>query len=286
MAESPWILDVEEADFERVVIEGSRRQPVIVDFWAPWCPPCRLLSPILEKLIAERTGQVILAKVNIDHAQGLAARYRVEGIPTVKAFRDGQTVLEFIGLMPEPHLRQFLDQVMPSEADHLARQGREQEKTNPLEAERLYRQALEKKKDHEEAVLGLARILIDRGEETEASELLDRVGPGSDQGAEAERLSALLQIRQQSRGLPDEKSLRARLAEKPDNAQARYELGCVLASTGKNAEALEVLLAAAEKDPKLAADKVRPAMVNIFQIIGVRSELADSYRDKLARLLY
>src|SRR5512145_785989 len=111
------MLDATDTTFQRDVIDASHQQPVLVDFWAPWCGPCRALGPVLEKVVGERGGEVLLAKVNTDEAQELAMRYRVESIPLVIAFRDGQPVSEFVGLLPEAQLRAFLDQIGPSEAD-------------------------------------------------------------------------------------------------------------------------------------------------------------------------
>jgi putative thioredoxin len=136
---SDWIQEVGAEQFERAVIERSRERPVVVDFWAPWCAPCRILGPLLEKLIAERKGEIILAKVNSDHAPELASHYGVQAIPAVKAFRDGKVVLEFVGVYPETALRGFLDQFCPSESDRLARQATFLEATDSAEAERLYR---------------------------------------------------------------------------------------------------------------------------------------------------
>src|SRR6516165_8549229 len=142
MVNSTWISDVAEADFQRAVIERSRQVPVVVDFWAEWCPPCRMLGPLLENLVQERKGEVLLAKVNIDEAQNVAAQFGINSIPTVIGFKDGRAVVDFMGFLPEHQLREFLDRLVPSEADRLAKQARAQEQANPAEAETLYRQAL------------------------------------------------------------------------------------------------------------------------------------------------
>jgi putative thioredoxin len=286
MPESAWIKNVAETDFEREVIERSRELPVVVDFWAPWCGPCRALGPVLEKLAAERAGDFLLAKVNVDEAQNLAYQYGIEGIPAVKAFRDGRPALEFVGLLPEAQLRQFLDRLVPSQAERQVRQAADLEAADPAGAEALYRDVLEQQPANDAAVVGLARLLIARGQDTEASELLDRIAPAGDLGTEAERLGAILFLREQARTFGDEAAARRRLAAEPDSAEARYQLGCVLAAAGKYPEALQALLEAAERDRRLAADQVRPVMVKVFYAVGVRSPLADDYRDKLARLLY
>ena len=176
---SSWVIDVAEADFEREVIERSRRVPVVVDFWAPWCAPCRALGPVLERLAGERQGQFVLAKVNTDECQELAAAFRIASIPAVKAIRNGQIVLEFEGVLPEDSLRDFLDRISPTEADRLAEQAQALEETRPDEAEALYRRVLSGARPPDAALVGLARVLIAGGKEDEASTLLRRVTPGS-----------------------------------------------------------------------------------------------------------
>jgi putative thioredoxin len=281
-----WVFDVEQADFEGQVLERSRERPVIVDFWAEWCGPCRMLGPILEKLVEERKGEVLLAKVDIDRSQDLALQYGISAIPAVIAFRKGEPVLDFVGVLPENQLRAFLDRLVPSAADRLAQQAAPLEDKNPAEAESLYRQAL-KQDDHNDAALaGLARLLLAKGANNEVTELLARINPGGEQAAEAERLATIVSLRESARGFGQESTARRRLEAGPDNAQLRYELGCIVAGAGRYREALDLLLSAAEADRKLGAAQAREAMVKIFQVIGIRSEMADQYRDRLTRVLY
>jgi putative thioredoxin len=277
---------VTEQDFEQAVLQRSHEVPVVVDFWAPWCGPCRQLGPVLERLIAQRDGQVLLAKVDIDEEQGLAGRYGIDSIPTVIGFHGGKAALEFVGLLPEAQLNDFLDRLRPSEADKRTHEAETLEKSNPQQAEKLYRQALKDDANQESAVLGLARLLLARGEDTEAVELLDRVSIVGANAAEVEKLQAQLWLHQQAHPLGDERSLRERLEIDANNPTLLYELGSVLAGQGQYAEALDFLYRAAERDRKLAAGKVRETMVRIFHAIGVRSDLADAYRDKLTALLY
>jgi putative thioredoxin len=281
-----WVRDVAEADFEREVIQGSKVQPVVVDFWAPWCQPCVRLSPVLERLINERRGEVILAKVNVDEAPRLAGAFRIASIPTVIGFRDGQAVSEFQGLLPESQLKSFLDRLGPSEAERLVVRAKGMEADNPQEAEALYRHALERDRGNEAAVLGLGRVLLRRGQEEEVQKLLDNSGFQGERAEEANRLGAMLFLHKLARELADEKTARQRVEAEPKSGQRLYELGCVLAAAGKYPEALEVLLRAAEMDSKLAGTKVREAMVQIFYLVGVRSKLADEARNRLTTLLY
>jgi putative thioredoxin len=281
---SPWIRDVAEAEFDRAVIEASRQQAVVVDFWAPWCGPCRALGPVLEKLVAERNGEMLLAKVNTDEAPTLAERFGISGIPAVMAFRDGRLVDSFVGVLPERQLRAFLDGLRPREADQALTAA--EKATDPAEAERLYRQALDQDANLEAARLGLARLLVRQGILEEVEGLLEPLGSEGPAGEEAENLKAeaFLRLKARSFGSPEE--VRRRQEADPAKAQPRYELGCVLAAEGQYPQALEMLLSAGERDPKLAAGPVREAMVKVFFALGVRHPLADDYRRKLSSLLY
>jgi putative thioredoxin len=283
---SELVFSTTAKDFESAVVEKSREIPVVVDFWAPWCGPCRALAPILERLIADRKGEVLLVKVNTDDEQELAARYQVQALPTVMAFRDGKPILSFEGVLPEFQLVDFLNQIVPSEADRTVREAATLEKTNTTQAEKLYRQVLTKIPNHPDGLLGLARLLIDRQLDAEAAELIEQVGASGTQGAEAERLNAVLWLRHQAQIMGDEPTLRQRLEIDAKNPQLLFELGTVLAGQGKSAEALDLLLRAGQLDRKLGSSKVRETMVKVFHVVGVRSPLADEYRDKLSSLLY
>jgi putative thioredoxin len=285
MPQSPWVIDATEADFQEQVVERSKQVPVVIDFWAPWCGPCRALGPVLEKLADESAGGFVLAKVNVDENPNLAGEFGVSGIPAVFAVRDAAVIDGFAGLMPEEQLREFLARLTPTEMDALAAQGLAKEGDDVRGAEEAYRAALAAEASHEAARVGLARVLlVGEGREEEATELLRGIDVGP-HAEEAERLRRVLALRG---GRHDDSALAEATAasRSADTATAHLRLGQVLAARGEYEPALRALLAAAERDKKLAANEVRELMVAIFHVVGVRSELADEYRDKLRALLY
>ena len=160
--EQAFIYDVGEADFEQRVLERSREVPVVVDFWADWCGPCKQLTPVLERATAARGGRVELAKVDVEANRGLQAAFRIQGIPAVKAFKDGRVAAEFTGALPPAQVESFFDSLVPSEADELARSGEEAD----------LRRALELEPGHADARRELGKLLLRRGERDEAAELL------------------------------------------------------------------------------------------------------------------
>jgi putative thioredoxin len=283
-AASPWIVHVSEDDFDKVVIEGSKEKPVVVDFWAPWCQPCRMMMPYLEAAVNERKGEVVLAEVNVDEANNIAARYRVEGIPAVKAFRNGQVVQEFVGARPLPALRDFLRQVAPDETGRMALAARETK--DPVEAERMFRQVLQKEPGNEIARVGLAALLLQQNKTAEINELLEPFGPDDDLAFEVEKIKGQLALRELARDCGTEAQAKQKVAANSNNAEALYQLGCVQAANGQYEKALENLLAAGERDPGLAKSKVKDAMVKVFYVLGVQHPKTNEYRTKLSRLLY
>lgn len=280
------MIEVDESTFEEQVLKASKEQPVIVDFYADWCQPCKMLTPVLERLIGQRNGEVILAKVDVDKNQSLAGYFEIESIPAVRAFRDAQLVLQFDGLLDESQLNQFLDQLKPSEADTLVKQAASLEESDSTNAESLYRKALELDNDHARAKVGLARTLLSQGKVDEIESILEPIGPEGEIGEEAQRILSQLKLKSLESAGGDETALRQQVESDPKNAQVRYELGCQLGAAGKHEEALQMLLSAAELDYSLASSTVREAMVQIFYSLGTNHPLADEYRSKLARLLY
>ncbi|MGE3808082.1 MAG: tetratricopeptide repeat protein [Gemmataceae bacterium] len=280
------IIEVTDGDFYQNVLQKSHELPVVVDFWSENCPPCRLLGPLLEKLVRERQGQVLLAKANVEETPQVANHFGIQVVPTVIAFKDGQPGLEFRGLLPEHQLRQFLDEISPSEADQQVSAAKEQAAKDPAEAEREYREILEKEPNHDEALVGLAELLVKRGDFDEADKLLENATTSGQPGATADRLRGEMFFKRLAQKLEPLESLQKRRAGEPENTQVQYELGLAQAAAGKYEEALATLMSAGERDFNLAGSKVRPAMVHIFHIIGERSELADQYRRKLTSLLY
>jgi putative thioredoxin len=282
MAESTWTIDVGDDDFEREVLERSQTTPVVVDFWAPWCGPCRAIGPLLERLATEHAGAFILAKVNVDQAPAVAQAFQVQSIPAVKGFRDGALVTEFIGAQPEPVVRQLLAALLPTEADRLVRDALTA--ADNAAAEVKLREALALEARHPRALTALARLLGDRGEVDAALSLLERVSPSSPVARDADRLVAAL--RTQKDGGGDETALRARVAADPADLDARLGLGRALAAARRYEDALACLLEVVRRDRRFADEGARKAMIDIFAVLGSADPLTDRYRSELAKALF
>jgi putative thioredoxin len=283
-----FTIDVGDDDFASRVLEASKRTPVVVDFWAPWCGPCRSLGPLLEKLAAEHAGAFLLAKLNVDEAPRTAQRYAVRSIPAVIGVRDGAIVAEFVGAQPEANVRRFLAAVLPSESDQLARAADALAQAGDAAgAEAKLREALARDARHPRALLGLARLLGARGKAQDTQDalaLLEKITGGEAELAEAEKLAARLRMS----GVPahDEAALRERIGRAPDDLAARIELGRALAASGRHEAALAELLAAVKRDAQFEDGAARKTMLDLFAVLGGDHPLTQRFRAELARALF
>jgi putative thioredoxin len=274
------VKDIDQQAFGLEVLQRSHEIPVVVDFWAAWCGPCKVLGPVLEKVAAANLGAFELVKVDVDRNPALASQFGVQGIPTVLAFRDGQPVARFTGALPEDAVRQWVSDLLPSEADHLVEEARDAVLDgDTAKAESLFRQVLEETPDHPDAGTGLAALLIARGETAEALITLGKL-PRS---GEVERLEAAARLAA-GQGT-DLLEIEARLASDPNDAAARLELGRALAARHEYEAALDHLLALVRAGGE-QREAARRAMVDVFGVLGNGHPLTATYRKALASALY
>ena len=278
---SEHALDVGLADFQKNVIDESSRRPVVVDFWAPWCGPCKSLKPVLEKLAAEYGGKFLLAKVNSDENQALAQRYGVRGIPSVKAFIDGEPVDEFSGALPEGEVRAFLDRIIPSPADELRAQAAQRRMAGDVSgALQLLADASRLDPLHVGVRLDAAEIMLDLNESDEASRLLASVPDDID--PRVPQLKARLQF--SGAAGSDTGALEARVAANENDLEARLELAKVRVAAGDYEPAMQQLLEIVRRDRSFGDDVGRKTLLEVFNLLG-GGELVSKYRRQLASAL-
>jgi putative thioredoxin len=278
--------NVGDDDFDQVVLERSREVPVLVDFWAPWCGPCRVIGPILERIADDMAGQVELVKLNVDESPIAAARFRIQSIPAVKLFIDAVVAAEFVGAIPEAHVRAFLDEHLPSAPKVQAALAAERFAAGDSEGARAAALAALAAGAAPAADLVLARLALASRDFDGALAHAQNIPAAAAEWDTAQAIAAAAELGREAALAGDPATLRARIANQPPGEMAD---GLALAVhkllDGDPAAALEDLLALVTRDRRWRDEAARRAMLTVFSLIGVRSPLADDYRKRLSLIL-
>ncbi len=275
-------LEVGDATFEEAVIARSHELPVVVDFWAEWCGPCRVLGPVIEQVAGDFEGQVALAKLNTDLNPQTATRFQISSIPAVIAFKDGRPVSQFVGAQPEPQVRRFFEGLAPSEADRLTDEAMAAlDAGDAARARACYQAALDLDRMHVAATAGLSAVLLAAGEFDEA----ERIASNLPREAAVRAVLARIQFARGADGA-DRAALEAQVAADEDDGAAHYRLGALLASEEAWEDALEHFLAALRLDRQLDEDGPRRLTLAVFDVLGDEDERTLAYRRRLSALLF
>jgi len=287
-AKSDLIKEGSDAGFMADVIEASKTQPVIVDFWATWCGPCRQLTPAIEKAVMAAKGAVKLVKIDVDKNPAYAGQLRVQSIPTVYAFVDGKPVDGFMGAVPDSQLKTFIDRLVgepaPSEVDELLAMAFESLEVGDMGgAAQAYAQVLQLEPENTKAIAGLARCYLSGGDAERAREVVN-MAPAGAKDAELDSVRAALKLA--SEPVSETADLDRRLAADPDDHQARFDLAAALAGRGDMAGAADHLLTIIARDREWNEQAARKQLLTIFEAVGPSSEVAKQGRRKLSSILF
>lgn len=287
MAESPNVVTLTSQNFRQIVLEGSYERPVLVDFWADWCAPCRSLMPILAKLADEYGGRFLLAKLNTEEERALATQFGIRSLPTVQLFKDGRPIDQFMGALPEAQVRAFLDQHLPRESDGLLNLIEDRLLAGDLDAaQAALDEARAKDPANARLLLIEVQILAARGDLPGAEALLERAPLELAKDPELLAMRGQLHFANLAASAPPVVELTARLAANPRDSEASYLLAVHQAAEGQLETALEGFLSLIKRDRAYGDDAARKAMLLIFDLLGGEGPMVQAYRNKLIRALY
>jgi len=295
MNKNSVIIEVITENFMTDVIEQSKETPVIVDFWAPWCEPCKQLTPIIEKIIKEKNGKVILAKMNIDESPEVAQQLKIQSIPAVMAFNDGQPIDGFIGVQSEKSIIEFVDKISSlknsSTIDENILAGKKYMDENDIETAALvFSEILKIEPDNISAKSLLARCLIKNDQLDDAEKIIDSLPVDAENNQDYISARSELEIFKNAKNNPisdkEEEELRNNIYKEPENYQLKLDLSKILIAKGENEEAINQLLEIIEVNPKWNDGEARKQLIEIFNILGNENILVTEGRKKLSSMLF
>ena len=287
------VKDATSASFAKDVLEASKTALVLVDFWAPWCGPCKQLTPVLEKVVRSYNGKVRLVKINTDEQPAIAGQLRIQSLPTVYAFKDGRPLDGFMGAQPESAIRQIIDRLIgpvddaDADLEAVLASGDEALAANDLQgAAEVYAAVLDADQGNVRALLGLTKVYIQSGDLTRAEATLDVIPPDKRKQAAYDSVKALLDLAKKAGTTDNSAELEARLAANPADHQARSDLAVALAARGDKEQAVEHLIEIVRRDRNWNEQAARQQLVQLFEAWGPKDPCTLEGRRKLASLLF